>query len=695
MRGSRKWLAVCALLTSASVIAGMCGAVGLAQSVPLPVRTLGLSEISAAAFSPDLHYAAFTQARVIYLVETERWTVVYTLEGHADTVTAVTFSPDGLRLGSGALDKTVRVWDVSTGREVRRLQGHKPPVRCVAFSSNGEVLASGAEDSTIKLWDVSTEREICTLEGHAGSVVSVAFSPDDSLLASGSSDTTVKMWDLSAGRELRTLHGHTSSVPSVAFSPDGSLLVSAGWADRTARVWDVATGWEIRTLGGHAGAVASVAFSADGEMIASGVWESDSYRGYVGEAVVVWSALDGTALARLEASHFSRVRSVAFGQDGMTLAWAEASANVGMWDTASSHVLYWSQLRIGHADPVWAVAFSPDGTLLASGPGNMQKTQDPSLILWDIATGREIRRLEGSSCSTLALAFSPNGRLLASGSWTDTRARVWDVETGEKLLDLPHKYAVEAIAFSRDGALLATGTGGGYPLAGEVKLWDVATGAEIRVLQGHTKAVNSLAFSPDGRLLASASDDENVRLWMVGTGWVRTLVGHSEPVRAVAFTPDGTRLISADVRELIVWSTETGEQVTRLSLSMPRYHDSNYPSLSFSSDVRFLVVSTKSGLVGIFDVGTGSCLASLYGHNGSPVFAAALSLSGSLLASGADDMTVKLWDVSTVTGPVSAGEDCGGDLSCLVHLQQDGSGLCRVAETALIRATPRNLFGLR
>ena len=192
-----------------------------------------------------------------------------TLEGHAGWVTSVAFSPDGQRLASGSDDKTVKIWDSATGKELFALKGHAGPVRSVAFSPDGQRLASGSNDQTVKIWDSATGKELFSLKGHAGVVWSVAFSPDGQRLASGSEDKTVKIWDSATGKELFALKGHAGAVTSVAFSPDGQRLASAS-CDQTVKIWDSATGKELFALKGHAGWVTSVAFSPDGQRLARG-----------------------------------------------------------------------------------------------------------------------------------------------------------------------------------------------------------------------------------------------------------------------------------------------------------------------------------------------------------------------------------------------------------------------------------------
>jgi len=159
------------------------------------------------------------------------------LENHDSDVYSVSFSPDGQILASASHDKTIKLWDVQTGKQITTLNGHDL-VNSVSFSPDGQILASASTDKTIKLWDIQTGKEITTLDGHHDFVLSVSFSPDGQILASASRDTTIKLWDVQTGKEIATLNGHDDFVNSVSFSADGKTLASGSY-DKTIKLWNV------------------------------------------------------------------------------------------------------------------------------------------------------------------------------------------------------------------------------------------------------------------------------------------------------------------------------------------------------------------------------------------------------------------------------------------------------------------------
>ena len=529
-------------------------------------------------------------------------------------VNSVAFSPDGKMLTSGSSDNSVRLWNVSTGKEIARMEGHSQSVYSVTFSPDGKMLASGSHDNTVRLWDVSTGKEIERME-ELSPVHLVTFSIDGLILASVSGYSTVRLWDVETGEEIACLVGHSSSVKAAMFSPDGRMLASASH-DKTARLWDVSTGNEITRMEGHSSSVLSIAFSPDSQILATG--SSDN-------TVRLWNVSTGKEIARMDES--SSVLSVAFSSDGRMLASKSHNNKVRLWDVSTGKVI----TRMDESSSAHSVTFSPDGRMLASG------LDHNSVCLWDVSTGKVNLRM-GHFSFVLSIAFSPNGRMLASGLYENT-VRLWDVSAGKAIACLQgHSSVVFSVAFSIDGRMLASGSNDNT-----VCLWNVSTGKKISRMTGHSSSVNSVAFSPDSRMLASGSTDKTVRLWDVSTGKeIVRMAGHSSSVISVTFSPDGRMLISGSYDKTIrLWDVSTGKEIERLA-----ENSFSVNSIAFSPDGRMLAFGSDVKTVRLWDISSGKEIASMSGHSSS-VKSVAFSLDCQMLASGSTDKTVRLWDVST------------------------------------------------
>jgi eukaryotic-like serine/threonine-protein kinase len=550
------------------------------------------------AYSPDGRaLASAGQDKTVKIWNAANGRLIRTLAGHRFMVTDLAFSrPDGRMLASASQDLTVRLWDTATGNEIRTLAGHANVVMGVAFSPDGRTLASSSADRTAKLWDTDGGRLIRTLRGHEAALVSVAFTPDGRVLATASWDHTVKLWNTTTDQEPLTLRGHEDAVVDVAFSPDGRALASAG-QDRTMRLWDVATAREIRTIRGHEAAVDSIAFSPDGRTLAS------------------TSRLDGTVkLWDVRASEDPQtvrgngniVRAVAYSPDGRILASACQDDTVKLWDAATGQEirtlnratekefrpdLHSALFRISNEHKM--VVFSPDGRTLAS------TYRDQTVKLWDVGTGRKVGVLP--VIPVLDAAFSPDGRSIAIAS---DQLMIWDVATSRQVRAFPgHTKIVYGVAFSPDGRSLASASADNT-----MKLWDVATGNEVRTLRGHTNKVISVAFSRDGRTLASASHDQTVKVWDAATGQdIKTFVDQGEIVLTLfregaffpgpAFSPDGRTLAYVSQKAAIkIWDVTTKQDL--LTLDGRR---GLLTGLAFSPDGRQIAAAGQDGNVQIWD----------------------------------------------------------------------------------------------
>ena len=605
-----------------------------------------------------------------------------TLEGHTGSVLSVAFSPDRITLASGSRDETIRLWNTRTGELVKTLEGHLGDVLSVAFSPDGVALSSGGADQTIRLWDTQTGELTKTLEGHTGRVLSVAFSPDGVALSSGGADQTIRLWDTQTGELTKTLEGHTGRVPSVAFSPNGVTLASGSW-DETIRLWNTRTGEVIRALEGSEGGVNSVAYSPDGATLASGS---------SGGGTIRWWNTQTGELKKTLRGHTGGVNSVAFYPDGTTLVSGSRDETIRVWELGSTEPVLTKvsgdqqeaspgtplqhplvvEVRqqngevVAGAQVLFAVS-KGGGTLsveqtttdwrgraesvLTLGPDletNTVEVTDAGLnrVTFTAAGWSARSVLRGHTASVQSVAFSPDGATLASGSRDET-IRLWNTRTGQLTRTLEgHTYWVGSVAFAPDGVTLASGSGDRT-----IRLWNTQTGELTRTLE-HLGAVHSVAFSPDGATLASGGDASGIRLWNTKTGEPgKTLGGIGDGFRTVTFSPDGITLASVErywvghdaggyMHSLYLWNTRTGDYIGYMR------HTPGFFSVRFSPDGATLA-SGSWRTIRLWNTQTGELMGTLEGHR-SRVQSLAFSPDGIALASGGvDDDGIRFWDTES------------------------------------------------
>jgi WD40 repeat protein len=239
---------------------------------------------------------------------------------------SVSYSPDGKTLASASADKTVKLWDVTTGKNIGTIKGFQDKVYSVNYSPDGRTLATASLDKTVKLWDVATGKELKTLKEHQDGVYHVSYAPDGKTLASASWDKTVKLWDLETGKSIKTLKLPQEESFIVEFSPDQKFLAFVSANGKEVKLWDMATDKEIYTLKGHRETVNSVSYSSDGKTLATGSAD---------KTVKLWDVVTGKELYTLkgyENGLDDGVTSVGFSPDGNTLVSARGGGQVIFWN---------------------------------------------------------------------------------------------------------------------------------------------------------------------------------------------------------------------------------------------------------------------------------------------------------------------------------------------------------------------------
>ncbi|QDT97379.1 protein kinase domain-containing protein [Gimesia aquarii] len=533
-------------------------------------------------------------------------------KSHTEGVLSLSFSNDGTRLLSSSYDKTARLWEVESGKQLQRFWGHNWWVWDANFSTDERRIVTASQDGTAIIWSVETGKQGAPFTGHQGPVYSAHFSPDPESrhVTSSGYDRRVLLWKpedlvpydyskIVAGKKNEpppfiAFEGHQESVQSAEFTNDGTMIISASH-DNTVKLWDIATTKALKTLRGHDSWVQAATLLSDGKWILSASHDAH---------LKLWNIAGyeeiRTLKGRVLAHHVDAILDVSFSKDGKQLVTASRDKTAISWNVSTGKVR--KEFTEGHSFLASNAIFLPDRKRLATA------AVDNSVRIWNIQSGTEHKRFEHTGRSA-AIDVSADSHFLITGSDKKT-VRIWNIDSGEMVKELKgHKSEVCAVAFSPDMRFCASGD-----VRGRCMLWNVKTGELIHKLDGHTRKIAALKFLSNGKSLLSASGDNTVGHWDISTGKENQslILKHPDSVLSMSVFNDGTQAVTSCADGLVrVWDIVTPKIIRTIQ---PANGLINSVSVSHDNK-RLLTANVQQRVIQVWALDTGKELLSP-GSNG-------------------------------------------------------------------------------
>ncbi len=544
--------------------------------------------------SPDGKYLAAGRY-TISIWDAATGTLVRTLAGHSQRVAALSFSPDGKYLATASYDSTLKLWEVTSGDSLAALVGHRGRIVDLAFSCDGNSIVTTGADSTIRVWNVPGRNLTRTISVGKW-VISAMFSPDGQHIAAGVGDSTVTLWNTATGSVWKK-YGPSLNIYRVRFSPDGQYFCHGGGADSNITVREVATGSVVKVLKAGVYGLASLAYSPDGKYIMhsgrlANLWNvvtgslESIVAGHIGQVnsvafstlgqyfasggddaqIIVRSGASGQHVRSFHLGSFKRIYSVVFSPNEKLLA-AGSISSVYLWRTGT-----WDTVRTIPRG-VNAIAFAPDGSLLATAE------RYAPVQLWDVATGAFVRAFSGQTGEIRSVSFSPDGKYIVAADVgiSQSSLRVWEVGTGNKVKAFvfdPSQEGVSSAVFLPDGQRLAAVVG-----SGSIRIWRTVSWDTLLTINAKSSV---MSFSADAKYLATGSDSGWVQIWDVRTGALLKICdGYRQYNWSLAFAPDGRTVLSGKSGGCVIrWNTGLVSEVLPYHNAFPGRLElsQNYPN---------------------------------------------------------------------------------------------------------------------
>lgn len=576
-------------------------------------------------------------------------------------------------------------------------KGHELAVLTVAVSPDSNYVATGGRDKTIKLWELSTGREVRSFLGHSASVNQLDFSSDGKTLISANGDATAKIWEVATGKELFSIKPDEERITDVAYDPKGRFFVTVGFGQKV-RVWDVTTKKKLTEMdaNGYAGSggLIHVAISKDGEWLAVG---EDGFTANVYRCSD-WKKTYTFNTSQLHSSCGGCYTDVQFTPDSKYLIKASNNDAVLKYDLSNGKLVTTYSKEV---NDLRSVSISANGKLVAictentvsiynADQGDLIKSIQPdvdaalnqtsfttdgkrllmasdnnTVMIFDITSGKQVKELTGflNARDKGGLTYNPNSywdaniakylrfkgnvvvsrdnKTLLRGKF-GTKAKRWDIATGKTEMEyVGHEKAVLCYRYNSDGSLLLTGGADGMLI-----LWDAKKGDTLRTIKSYNQPVFDVNFSNDETKMVSSSWDGSLKIHEVSTGKRLTYIDLDNASAYLAqFTPNDLYVLTANLPTGLVLREVDTKKVIREFIG----HTETVSAMQLTRDGRKLLSASWDGSIRLWDVGTGLMENKYTGHSGA-IYASIMTGSEKNFYSAGADRIIRYWDI--VSGKV-------------------------------------------
>jgi WD40 repeat protein len=556
-------------------------------------------------------------------------TIVQT--GHSSNIISVGFHPTGKFVFTGSPDKTIKLWDLATGKQIRTFNVDRGHSAC--FSPDGKHIA--IEHPTINgavvIAELMTGRELKVLEGHNKFIQMIIYSPCGKYLVTSSYDEKAIIWDVSTGEIIYTL-SHTEHVFSdIEFSPNGRYIVTAGgdklqqdFTKNTAIIWNISTGQKELVIEND-NVVHRVDFSSDGNLILLESYNCD---------LEVYDSHTGKIVKKFNAKGEEYLQDAIFSPDGKYVVTATNSKIIKFWNISSGTV---DQQYVGHNHTITSLAFSPDGNYLLSG------SYDHTAILWKVNTCERVQIFKSKVLPVSTARYFDNYSKIVTTN--RDKVALWNLQTGMPEIIYNGQKANHDAIITPDCRLLITDT---YDMH-KVFAWDLTQNKTV-FSTSHKFNIKGFALSPDGKQLVIGSnsfDDYKYRynIWNIDANITRSgksiIVPNSSDI--ISYSPTGDFIVVSDnYGTSYSYNPKNGEMINEY-----KKHSKFISTNDISSDGKLLATAGGDGIIKIWNTNTGDALLTIDGHNKKIIDEIKFNPQGSLLASTGWDNKLKIWDVAS------------------------------------------------